>query len=66
MLSWYRIGDGYNARRRPRSGFEVFLEEVIFEQDAVLECLMPAFDFVLRPVVLSRRAPDVLDRLLCR
>ena len=28
-------------------GFEVFLEEVVFEEDAVLQRLMPAFDFPL-------------------
>lgn len=29
-------------------GFEVFLEELVFEQDAVLERLMKAFDLTLR------------------
>lgn len=27
--------------------FEVLAEEVIFEQDAVLQCLLPAFDLDL-------------------
>ena len=29
-------------------GFEVLLEEVVFKQDAVLQRLVPAFDFPLR------------------
>ncbi len=38
-------------------GFEVLLEEVIFEQDAVLERLAPTFDFPLR----LRMPMDLLD-----
>lgn len=35
------LDEGYDL------GFEVFFEEVVFEQDAVLQSLMPAFDFPL-------------------
>ncbi len=29
-------------------GFEVLLEEVVFQEDAIFECLVPVFDFPLR------------------
>ena len=41
-------------------GFEVFLKEVVFEQDAVLERLVPAFDLALR-LRMARRAMDLID-----
>lgn len=37
-------------------GFEVSRQEVIFQQDAVLECLMPAFDFALCLRMMRRTA----------
>ncbi len=44
-------------------GFEVFLEEVVFEQDAVLQRLMPAFDLALR-LRMPRSAVNLVD-LVC-
>ena len=41
-------------------GFEVLLEEVVFEQDAVLERLMPAFDLALR-LRVAGSAMDLVD-----
>ena len=41
-------------------GFEVFLEEVVFEQDAVLQRLVPAFDLALR-LRMSGSAVDLAD-----
>jgi hypothetical protein len=41
-------------------GFKVFLEEVVFEQDAVLERLVPAFDFPLR-LRVTRSTMELAD-----
>ncbi len=46
-------------------GFEVLLEEVIFEQDAVLERLVPTFDFPLR-LRMPGSAMDLLDLVFLR
>jgi hypothetical protein len=43
-------------------GFEVFLEEVVFEQDAVLQRLVPAFDLALG-LRMAGSAVDLLDPL---
>ena len=37
-------------------GFEIAREEVVFQQDAVLEGLMPAFDFALGHRMIGRAA----------
>ena len=44
-------------------GFEVLLEEVVFEQDAVLQRLMPAFDLALR-LRMTGSAMDLVDLVL--
>ena len=44
-------------------GFEVFLEEVVFKQDAVLERLMPTLDLALR-LRMAGSAVDLAD-LVC-
>ena len=41
-------------------GFQVLLEEVVFEQDAVLQRLVPAFDLTLR-LRMPRSAMDLSD-----
>ena len=41
-------------------GFEVFLEEVVFQQDAVLQRLVPALDLALG-LRMTRRAVDLLN-----
>lgn len=46
-------------------GFEVFPEEVVFEQDAVLQRLVPAFDLALR-LRMAGSAMDLLDLVFFR
>jgi hypothetical protein len=41
-------------------GFQVFLREVVFEQDAVLQRLVPAFDLALR-LRMAGSAVDLVD-----
>ena len=41
-------------------GFEVFFEEVVFQQDAVLQRLMPAFYLALR-LRMTRSAVDLVN-----
>jgi hypothetical protein len=41
-------------------GFKVFLGEVVFQEDAVLQRLVPAFDFPLR-LRMARSAVDLVD-----
>jgi hypothetical protein len=46
-------------------GLEVFLEEVVFDEDAVLQRLVPAFDLTLR-LRMAGSAVDLVDLVFLR
>lgn len=47
-------------------GFEIFLEEIVLQEDSVLQLMVPAFDvgFGLRSA--SRFLPKTVPSLICR
>ena len=45
--------------------FECTRQEVVFEQDAVLQCLVPSLDLTL-DLGMVGRATRVLDALICK